>query len=151
MRAPYRAQSPLLFNVFLDMDQRVDLTRPSLAFAADLCVRVPEYQVGGILFLKNHFEGGYLFRDMLIVEATAKEDQPGDWSIKYQFASKSGDPMIEANITANTETRSPSRSRSSSRNRLGSRRASESLQPSGTIGRNSPKDLSMNNIYIDRS
>lgn len=101
---PDRAQSPLLFNVFLDMAQRADPTRPSLAFAVDLCVRVPEYQVDGFLFLKNHFEGGYLFRDLLTVEATPLDLAAGEWKIEYQFASARGEPPKLAEITANTDT-----------------------------------------------
>jgi len=60
---PDRAASPMLFNVFLDADQ--SQTRRTLAFAADICVRATEYEVDGLLFFKNHFEGGYLFRDMV--------------------------------------------------------------------------------------
>jgi hypothetical protein len=103
-RSPDRTQSPLLFNAFLDMDQRVDLQRPSLAFAADLCVRVPEYEVDGFLFLKNHFEGGYLFRDLLLIEATPNDDKSKDWIIKYQFASNCADPFVEAKVICNTDT-----------------------------------------------
>lgn len=94
-RKPDRGQSPLLFNVFLDRNQRVDPTRPSLAFAADLCVRVPEYQVNGLLFLKNHFEGGYLFRDLVTVEATSPASKQDAWRIEYRFAS---DPGGAANV-----------------------------------------------------
>jgi hypothetical protein len=85
LRAPDRKASPMLFNVFLDMDQ--SQTGKTLAFAADICVRVPEYEVDGILFFKNHFEGGYLFRDMVILEATPPTDGKGGWKIEYQFAS----------------------------------------------------------------
>lgn len=91
-RKPDRTKSPLLFNVFLDMSQRVDPRRPSLAFSADICVRVPEYEVEGFLFLKNHFEGGYLFRDVVVVEATppltaaGEKDENGQWKIEYEFA-----------------------------------------------------------------
>jgi hypothetical protein len=103
-RSPDRAQSPLLFNVFLDMHQRVDPKRFSLAFSADLCIRVPEYEVDGFLFLKNHFEGAFLFRDILLVEATPKDENLKEWTIKYQFASKCGDPLVAAEIVENTDT-----------------------------------------------
>ena len=101
---PDRGRSPLLFNVFLDMAQRADPSRASLAFAVDLCVRVPEYEVDGFLFLKNHFEGGYLFRDMLTVEATPMDLEKGAWTIAYQFASARGEPPKQAGIIANTDT-----------------------------------------------
>lgn len=84
---PDRSSSPLLFNVFLDQDQRIDPKRASLAFALDLCVRVPDYTVDGFLFLKNHFEGNYLFRDLITVEATAPATAKDDWKVAYGFAS----------------------------------------------------------------
>ncbi len=93
-RKPDRSKSPLLFNVFLDLSQRVDPKRKSVAFAADICIRVPEYEVKGLLFLKNHFEGGYLFRDLVTIEATppvtseGEFDPKGSWKIQYQFASE---------------------------------------------------------------
>lgn len=85
-RVPDRKESPMLFNVFLDMGQ--SQTGKTLAFAADLCVRVPEYEVDGVLFFKNHFEGGYLFRDMVILEATPPQSEKGKWKIEYRFGSK---------------------------------------------------------------
>jgi hypothetical protein len=87
-RVPDRKASPMLFNVFLDMGQ--SQTGKTLAFAADLCVRVPEYEVDGVLFFKNHFEGGYLFRDMVILEATPPTTEKGVWKVEYRFASDPG-------------------------------------------------------------
>jgi hypothetical protein len=95
---PDRANSPLLFNVFLDRGQRVDPTRPTLAFALDLCVRVPEYAVDGFLFLKNHFEGDYLYRDLITVEATPPATAKAKWKIEYGFASRRGEPMQAAEL-----------------------------------------------------
>ena len=83
---PDRSASPMLFNVFLDMGQ--SQTGTTLAFAVDLCVRVPEYQVDGVLFFKNHFEGGFLFRDMITMEATPPEAGSDDWKLVYQFANR---------------------------------------------------------------
>jgi hypothetical protein len=87
-RSADRRASPMLFNVFLDMGQ--SQTGKTLAFAADLCVRVPEYEVDGILFFKNHFEGGYLFRDMIMLEATPPTTTTDNWKIEYRFASDQG-------------------------------------------------------------
>ena len=100
---PDRTSSPMLFNVFLDMGQ--SQTGKTLAFAADLCVRVPEYEVNGILFFKNHFEGGYLFRDMVMLEATPPATEtaaPTDWKIEYRFASKPGQTRL-ATIVADDD------------------------------------------------
>ena len=64
-------------------------------------------EVDGVLFFKNHFEGGYLFRDMVTLEATPSADAKGTWKVEYQFASqrdqapklaeltrRQGEPMI---------------------------------------------------------
>jgi hypothetical protein len=83
---PDRSASPILFNVFLDMGQ--SQTGSTLAFAADLCVRASEYEVDEMLFFKNHFEGGYLFRDMVTLEAAPPNSVDGNWKIEYQFASE---------------------------------------------------------------
>lgn len=94
---PDRAASPPLFNVFLDMGQ--SQTGTTLAFAADVCVRATEYQVDGALFFKNYFEGGYLFRDMVTLEATLPAGPHGAWKIEYQFASERDQPPKPAKIT----------------------------------------------------
>jgi len=83
---PDRSASPMLFNAFLDLGQ--SQTGKTLAFAADLCVRVPEYLVDGMLFFKNHFEGGYLFRDMILIEATPPAAAKAEWKIEYHFANQ---------------------------------------------------------------
>ncbi len=83
---PDRAVSPMLFSVFLDRGQ--SQTGNTLAFAADICVRATEYEVDGLLFFKNHFEGGYLFRDMVTLEATPPQTPEGEWRIEYQFANQ---------------------------------------------------------------
>jgi hypothetical protein len=95
---PDRSCSPLLFNVFLDRNQRVDPTRPSLAFALDLCVRVPDYTVDGFLFLKNHFEGSYLFRNLIVVEATPPATAKDEWKLMYGFASDENQKLQEAKV-----------------------------------------------------
>lgn len=91
------ARARRLFNVFLDIGQ--SQTGTTLAFAADVCVRATEYQVDGALFFKNYFEGGYLFRDMVTLEATMPVGPHGAWKIEYQFASERDQPPRPAKIT----------------------------------------------------
>ncbi len=93
---------PMLFNAFLDMGQ--SQTGKTLAFAADICVRVPEYEVDGILFFKNHFEGGYLYRDMVMLEATPPATEKGPWKVVYQFASNQAQAPQAAEIVAKDGT-----------------------------------------------
>ena len=63
-------------------------------------MRVPEYEVDGFLFLKNHFEGGYLFRDMILLEATPPVADKATWKIEYRLASQSGQAAKTAPIVA---------------------------------------------------
>jgi len=90
------AASPVLFNVFLDKSQ--SQTGKTLAFAVDLCVRVPGYEVDRLLFLKDHFEGGYLFRDTVHLEATPPAGADADWRFEYSFVNEPNRPRREAAI-----------------------------------------------------
>jgi hypothetical protein len=86
-RPPDRSQSPHLFSVFLDPTKRVKGSR-SMSFAFDLTVLVPDYEVDGLLFMKRHYEGGYIYRELILVDALADAEAPGGWRIKYGFQSK---------------------------------------------------------------
>jgi hypothetical protein len=55
----------------------------SVSFAFDLKVLVPDYEVDGTLFLRRHYEGGFILRQLLIVEAFPDEAAMGGWRIKY--------------------------------------------------------------------
>ena len=72
-RAPSTEASPHLFSIFLDPTKsKVDRHR-TVAFAFDVAILVPDYEIDGVLWLKRHFEGGYLVRKLVIVEATRDE------------------------------------------------------------------------------
>ncbi len=95
------AANPVLFNVFLDMEQ--SQTGTSFAFALDLCVRVPGYQVDRLLFLKDHFEGGYLYRDTVLLEATPPRTTNDGWVFEYWFTNEPGRARRRARIVENTD------------------------------------------------
>jgi hypothetical protein len=84
-----KPQSLYLSSVFLDSDARVDPTRPSLAYSMTLGVRVPDYEVSRKLWLDEHYEGGYLFRDSVIVEMFPPADAKAGWAVKYDWQSDS--------------------------------------------------------------
>lgn len=75
-RAPDRSMSPHLFSVFLDPKKSVK-TSKSVSFAFDLKVLVPDYEVDGVLFMKRHYEGGFIFRQLILVEAFPDEKALG--------------------------------------------------------------------------
>jgi len=92
VRLPNSARSPHLFSVFLDPtkstkdDLRIE--KRSVAFAFDLAVLVPDYEVDGILWLDRHYEGGYLYRELILVEATPNQQSLGGWTVKYGYQSQ---------------------------------------------------------------
>lgn len=79
---PIPARSPHLFSVFLERDLRVVPQRKSLAFAVELRVLVPDYEVDHRFWPNAHYEGGYIFHDFIIIEATPGDNGLG-WTIKY--------------------------------------------------------------------
>lgn len=84
---PQSHSMPELFTVYLlnSPEAKVVKNRRSLGFSVDLGVLVPDYEVDGLLWMDHHFEGGYLFRDKLNLEATPRPD--GGWTLRYGFDS----------------------------------------------------------------
>jgi hypothetical protein len=80
--------NPELFNVYLEADARVNKQRHSLGFSIDLGVLVPDYEIDGILWLTNHFPGGYIFRDKLNLEITPPKIESDPWQLRYGFDSR---------------------------------------------------------------
>jgi len=95
-RPPDRSQSPHLFSVFLDPRKSVK-SSGSVCFAFDLKVLVPDYEVDGVLFMKRHIEGGFIYREQILVEATPDRDAQGGWRIKYGYQDRNpGKPNLVA-------------------------------------------------------
>jgi hypothetical protein len=95
-RPPDRSQSPHLFSIFLDPSKSVKISK-SVSFAFDMKVLVPDYIVDGLLFMKRHYEGGFIFRELILVEALPDETASAGWRIKYGFQDiNPGKPGIDA-------------------------------------------------------
>jgi|GEM_PF-2467094 len=43
------------------------------------------YVVDGVLFMNRHYEGGYIMRELILVEAIPDKQAPGGWRIKYGY------------------------------------------------------------------
>jgi len=97
-RAASRQNSPHLFSVFLDPTKSQSARHRSVAFAFDVAILVPDYEIDGVLWLRRHFEGGYLVRKLIIVEATRDAGVPAGWRIEYGFQSETPNA---ANTVAN--------------------------------------------------
>lgn len=95
-RRPDRSRSPHLFSVFLDPQASVKASG-SVSFAFDLKVLVPDYEVDGLVFLKRHYEGGYILRQLILVEAFPDANAPAGWRIKYGYQETNpGKPGVAA-------------------------------------------------------
>ena len=97
-RRPDRAQSPQLFTAFLDPRKSVKASK-SVSFAFDLKVLVPDYVVDGVLFMKRHYEGGFIYRELLIVEAFPDRAAALGWRVKYGYQDiNPGKPGVDAKL-----------------------------------------------------
>jgi hypothetical protein len=99
-RVPDRSKSPHLFSVFLDPEKSMK-TSKSVSFSFDLKVLVPDYEVDGFAFLDRHYEGGYILRELVLVEAFPDAEALGGWRIKYGFQEVNpGKPGVAAETRA---------------------------------------------------
>jgi hypothetical protein len=97
-RAPDRAMSPHLFSAFLDPRKSVKASK-SVSFAFDMKVLGPDYEVDGVLFMKRHYEGGFIYRELILVEAFPDKEAPGGWRVKYGYQDiNPGKPGVEAEV-----------------------------------------------------
>lgn len=80
-------RSIYLSTVFLDDRQRVDPQRFSLAYSVTLGVRVPDYEIEAKFWPDKHYEGGYLYRDSVVIELFQPQAPEDDWRIVYDWQS----------------------------------------------------------------
>jgi hypothetical protein len=84
-----RPRPPHLFSAFLSSKAKVKGRRPSLGFAIDVGVLVPEYEIDGRWWKDQHYKGSHLIRETVIIEATP-QDVAGEppFRIRYGMNSK---------------------------------------------------------------
>lgn len=82
-----RANKRSLFvsSIFLANSARVNPRRRSLAYSMTLGVRVPDYEVDRKLWINEHYEGGYLFHDALVIEMVPPKNSGEAWRVKYAW------------------------------------------------------------------
>lgn len=83
-----KPRRPHLFSTFLSRAQRVNTNRQSLGFTIDIGILVPQYEVDNRLWFDDHYEGGYLFRDKINLEAIADDKATGGWRVRFGFDSR---------------------------------------------------------------
>lgn len=78
-------RSLYLSTLFLGNRWRVNQNRKSVAYSLTLGVRVPDYEVDRRLWPDRHYEGGYLFRDAVVVEMIPPAQAGGNWQVNYDW------------------------------------------------------------------
>jgi hypothetical protein len=77
-------RSLYLSSVFLANSAKMDPEDPSLSYIMEIAVCVPDYEVKGILWTKDHYEGADLFANTLIVSLVPPtESDDKRWGIRY--------------------------------------------------------------------
>lgn len=59
--------------------------RRSLAYSLVLGVKIPDYEIEKRFWFNEHYEGGYLFRNSLILEIVPPANDDSPWRIKYAW------------------------------------------------------------------
>jgi len=95
------AKSLYLSTVFLSNLAKMDKNDPTLAYSVTLGIRVPDYELDGILWMKQHFEGGYLFRKTFIIRLSPPADGQG-WEVEYDSPEDSTIPRTVKQIPVAT-------------------------------------------------
>ena len=83
--APKKNGSQYVSTVFLANRARVNKTRRSLAYSMSLGVRVPDYEIDRKLWVNEHYEGGYLFRNAIVIEMVPPEAKGEQWKVNYAW------------------------------------------------------------------
>ena len=69
----------------------------ALAFAIDLAVEVPVYEIDRKFWLDQHFEGSHLFQGTVTFHVRQTSDQT---TVRYSLVSTSGTPVAQKALTA---------------------------------------------------
>jgi hypothetical protein len=85
---PQRPERIYLSTVFLANRYRVNPRMKTLSYAVTLAVRVPDYEVEKQFWPDRHYEGGYLYRDTVVIELKPPARAGGNWQVFYNWQSR---------------------------------------------------------------
>lgn len=71
-------RNPVLFSVFLDTKKAT--VGKTVVFSIDLAVSTTGYTIDNKLWFDQHVDGEYLFRDTIVIKATANQS---GWNLRY--------------------------------------------------------------------
>jgi hypothetical protein len=83
-------RSMYLSTIFMSSNLRKNPDLESIAYAVTLGVRTPDYEVDRKLWLDEHFEGGYIFRDTTSIEIFVPKTAGQQWTVVQSWAGQSG-------------------------------------------------------------
>jgi hypothetical protein len=83
--APKKNGSLYVSTVFLANRYKVNPNRKSLAYCMTLGVRVPDYEIDRKLWVNEHYEGGYLFRNAVVIEMVPPSEADATWKVKHSW------------------------------------------------------------------
>jgi hypothetical protein len=78
-------RSLYLSSVFLANSAKVNPKRRSLAYNMTLGIRVPDYEIERRLWVNEHYEGGYLYRNSIILEMVPPRSAKEKWKVTYAW------------------------------------------------------------------
>jgi hypothetical protein len=90
-----KRRSIYLSSIFLAKKYKIDPKDPSVAYRVELGVRAQEYEVEGF-FWNNHFEGGSLFADAVVIRLVPPAKPKSPWTVAWHWES---DPAAETQVT----------------------------------------------------
>ncbi|MCL2789442.1 MAG: hypothetical protein FWD79_02230 [Desulfobulbus sp.] len=85
LAAPKENGSLYLSTVFLANRAKVNPDRATLAYCLTLNVRVPDYEIERKLWINEHYEGSYLFRDQILVEMVPPSTPGAKWKVSSSW------------------------------------------------------------------
>ncbi|MGH7229265.1 MAG: hypothetical protein ACREIH_08630, partial [Nitrospiraceae bacterium] len=88
-------RSIYLSTIFLSKRARVNPKRLSLAYSMTLGVRVPDYEIERKFWPDGHYEGGFLFRDSVIMELVPPQEDGADWKVTFDWQNDNRGPASQ--------------------------------------------------------
>lgn len=85
IKSPKKECRQYLSAAFLANRAKVSNADASLTYHVSLGVRVPDYEIDRRLWIDQHFEGGYMFRNSLILRMVPPAPGSVDWSVQYAW------------------------------------------------------------------
>jgi len=77
-----------LSTVFLANRYKVNPKLRTLSYSMMLAVRAPDYEVNKTFWPDRHFEGGYLYRDSVVIELKLPAKEGAPWQVAYSWQSR---------------------------------------------------------------